>query len=649
MHAGTYLGAPMALPIGASEIVTSGSGASFRLNVLDYGFGVTTKFTVTAGAIGTFQGQDDHVTGRTALTAGTFSGNVLTSALSAVLADGPGASTTAFLSFGADYFDQVELVSVPVGAERYLFAAAADGAGFSVFLASNVGGLSHVSDISDTTASYADGITAMATVQMGAKSFVYVGSATEDGITGYEVGAGGTITEVESLGTDQLIPTEDVTDMAVASVGGVTYLIVAAAESSSLTVFAVDPDGTLTPVDHVVDDLGTRFQSVSVMDVITTGGRTYVVVAGADDGLTLLTLLPGGQLLHVQTLSDTAAMSLAHASAIKIVPVGNELQVFVTSGLEAGMTMFRFDLSNEGATLIGGDTVGTLTGTAKDDILVQLYGDATLSGGAGADILRDGIDSDHLQGGNGADTFVLIEDGVDDVIMDFEWGKDRIDLSYWSYLRNVDELIITPTASGATIRYGQEFLTILTSDGRSLLMQDFTTWGLLNITRFPVAIGVPQKVHQGTVLGETLMGTAEDELFVGLEGDDVFVSGGGHDLFDGGAGFDTVDYTGTRTALTIDWQFPSNTGGPTPRYSSIEGVIGSLANDVIRLDSAANLIDGGTGDDLLDGRGGQDTIIGGRGDDSLDGGSGFDWAYYDRDVFAGGVFGVSVDLGAGTA
>lgn len=682
-HAGTYLGAQMALPIGAAEIVTSGSGASFRLNVVDYGNGATTKFSALAGAIGTVQGQDDHVSGRTALVAATFSGSVLTTALNAVLDSGAGASITAFLSFGAEFFDQVELVSVSAGADRYLFAAASDGAGFSVFTAPAGGGLIHLSDIADTAGAYAEGISAMAAVQIGTKSFIYVGSVTEDGVTGYEVGAGGAITEVAAIGTGQLIPTESVTDMAVTTVAGESYLVVASAETSSLTVFAIASDGKLMPVNHVVDDLGTRFQSASVMDVVSTGGRTYVVVAGADDGLTLLTLLPGGQLLHVQTLSDTAAMSLAHVSAIKIVPMGNELQVFVTSGLEAGMTLLRVDLSNEGVTLTGAGP--TLTGTAKDDILVQLSGDATLSGGAGADILRDGTGSDHLLGGSGADTFVLIEDGVDDVIMDFEWGKDRIDLSCWSYLRNVDELVVTPTATGATIRYGQEFLTILTSDGRSLLAQDFTTAGLLNITRFPVASGAPQKVCHGTTGAETLVGTAEDELFVGLEGDDVFVGGGGDDQFDGGLGFDLVDFTGTGSALSIDFSFVYYTGGPTPRFRSIEGILGTSADDTIRLDGAANLLDGKDGNDLLDGRSGDDTIRGGSGadtligqdgNDSLDGGdgddllsggdgndtlmgglgqdtlhgdSGSDWVSYASHVFPAGGPGVTVKLGAGTA
>ena len=280
---------------------------------------------------------------------------------------------------------------------------------------------------------------------------------------------------------------------------------------------------------------------------------------------------------------------------------------------------------------------------------------------------------------------MLIEDGVDDVIMDFEWGKDRIDLSHWSYLRKVDELVITPTATGATIRYGQEFLTIETADGRSLTAQDFTTAGLLNITRFPIEGGVPQLVYQGTSQGETLVGTAADELFVGLEGDDLFVGGGGNDQFDGGSGYDIADFTGTGTALSIDWLLASNTGGPNPWFRAMEGVIGCVADDVIRLDDAANLIVGGDGDDLLDGRGvtirsaagtvpircsgrtattafdggeGDDSIRGGRGNDILTGGlgndtlygdKGSDWVSYDGHAPAAGGLGVTIDLAGNSA
>ncbi|WP_282371529.1 calcium-binding protein [Defluviimonas aestuarii] len=624
IHTGTFLGAPLIFPVGASEITTTGSGSSLRVAIVDYGVGVTTVFNVVSGAIGSVVGQSSHSNARTAISTGGFSGTVLTDTVTAVLAGGPGGSVSAYLTAGANFDQKVELASLAIGGQTFLFAAACGGSGFSVLNVQSGASLTLVADVADTVYTYASGIASLATVQIGTRSFVFCGSATESGISVYEVASNGTLSTVDSVGTGQLVSTEGVTDLAIASVDGVSYLVGASAVSSSLTVFEIAADGYLTPVDHVVDDLATRFQGVSVMDVATVSGRVYVVAAGSDGGLTLLTLLPGGQLLHLQSLADTATSVLSNISAIRIVPVGPELQVFVTSASEAGMSMFRIDLSSLGVTMTG--SITQLTGTSKDDVLVQVSGNAILSGGAGADVLRDGTGADQLHGGAGADTFILVADGVADVIMDFELGKDRIDLSLLPYLRNVNQLTITPIAGGATILYGSELLTVLTVDGRSLTVQDFSTFDLLNLTRFPVARATPRAVWHGTALDDTLLGTSDDELFVGLEGNDVFVGGGGADEFDGGSGFDIVDYSTEIAPVTIDlMSLPQNAGAaPGDIFVSIEGVIGTSGNDIVRTDNAHNQLWGGDGHDFLDGRGGHDTICGGLGNDSILGRDGDD-------------------------
>jgi hypothetical protein len=64
--------------------------------------------------------------------------------------------------------------------------------------------------------------------------------------------------------------------------------------------------GALLPVDHVIDTLATRFGDLLALEVVTVDGRTYVVAAGGDDGITLFTLLPDGRLHLLDVMASEA-------------------------------------------------------------------------------------------------------------------------------------------------------------------------------------------------------------------------------------------------------------------------------------------------------------------------------------------------------
>ncbi|WP_349617118.1 glycosyl hydrolase family 28-related protein [Azotobacter salinestris] len=86
----------------------------------------------------------------------------------------------------------------------------------------------------------------------------------------------------------------------------------------------------------------------------------------------------------------------------------------------------------------GSDADETLQGTSADDLLLGRGGQDSLDGGAGDDILDGGAGRDTLRGGEGADVFrfsarsdsLLAENGTaSDLILDFDPGQDRIDIS----------------------------------------------------------------------------------------------------------------------------------------------------------------------------------------------------------------------------
>jgi len=119
----------------------------------------------------------------------------------------------------------------------------------------------------------------------------------------------------------------------------------------------------------------------------------------------------------------------------------------------------------DGSGLNGGRIVGRagddqLTGTDRDDVLIGRRGDDTLDGGAGNDTLRGaagddtlhgGAGNDKLSGGGGADTFVYGTGDGDDIIKDFEDGKDTIDLTGIASVTGFADLSMTQVNGNVVI------------------------------------------------------------------------------------------------------------------------------------------------------------------------------------------------------
>jgi Ca2+-binding RTX toxin-like protein len=619
-------------------------GQNWTINVADFGWGVTTHLAASINQVPTFLSRASHAAGTTPIVVSGYAGNLLDAVLDAALLPGSYGSISAYLSPLADYDSKVEVVAVNVGFETFLFSAARTAAGLSVYEPRADGSLNWITDLADTTTTYASGISAMAAVKTNGQSFLFVGSETEHGVTGYSVAAGGILSPISSLGVDQLIPVQNVSGLCAVNAGGNNFLVMAASGSSSLTVFSVAADGSLTTVDHIVDDLTTRFQSVTVLEVIVVNGRVIVAAAGADQGISFFTLLPNGSLLHLQNVVDNSIYSLSSVSALELIQMGSTVQVVVTSAIDPGISVFEIRLQNLGVTDFGPGALTAATG--NDDMLAVLSGANTLSGGAGDDILMDGSGNDELIGGAGRDIFVQIYDGQHDIIRDFQIGLDRIDLSLFPYLRSIQQLAITAISGGAVVTYLNERLTVYTADGRSLTSTDFDIFDLVRLTRFPVSAGVPEinpfvedpgfpvppnpppgyVLRQGSQTADILTGTSANEQLRAFAGDDEMVGGGGTDHFYGGSGFDTVSYIDENTMVKIDLLDPTLNAGAAAGeiLDSVEGITGTAYNDRIYAGDESNLIDGDAGHDFLDVRGGDDTIHGGAGNDAILGRDGND-------------------------
>ncbi|WP_159998891.1 calcium-binding protein [Roseomonas sp. 18066] len=85
---------------------------------------------------------------------------------------------------------------------------------------------------------------------------------------------------------------------------------------------------------------------------------------------------------------------------------------------------------DDGANRIeGGAGSDALNGRGGNDTLIGGVGDDRLLGGDGDDLLVGGAGNDRLEGGSGADTFRMSLQAGTDVVVDFEDGIDRFDLT----------------------------------------------------------------------------------------------------------------------------------------------------------------------------------------------------------------------------
>lgn len=172
--------------------------------------------------------------------------------------------------------------------------------------------------------------------------------------------------------------------------------------------------------------------------------------------------------------------------------------------------------NDRGNRLSGNDDANRIEGLAGNDVILAQGGD---------DVLVDGAGRDSMRGGFGRDTFVLVADGDQDFINDFEPGTDRIDVSDWG-VTAFEQLEITyqeqqgrsQQIRDAEVRFGGEVLTVWKA---TRFLQDLTAEDF----------GFTESV--------TLTGGDANDKLRGGGGDDVLTDGGGKDNLFGGFGADT--------------------------------------------------------------------------------------------------------------
>ena len=320
-----------------------------------------------------------------------------------------------------------------------------------------------------------------------------------------------------------------------------------------------------------------------------SGNDTFIASAGFDE-------------IQGYTGTDTLVIPAAYgANDLSIFrDAGNDTHLFITiAGLGQVQLTYQFSIPNnitEQITFANGvDTAinlttasiltvgsdgndnfsGISTGASTNDVLDGRAGDDTLNAGDGNDTLKGGAGNDTLNGGDNTDT------------ADYSTASAGVTVSL---------------AAGTATGEGSDTLS-----------------NIENAT--------------GSGFADTLTGNSSANVLSDGAGNDMLSGGAGGDTLDGGIGTDTADYTASASAVTVDLQNATASGGDaaSDTLTGIENVTGSnTAADIIYGDANANTIDGLGGNDFLEG---------GAGADVIDGGAGWDTVRYTRSTS-----GVTVNL-----
>jgi Ca2+-binding RTX toxin-like protein len=138
--------------------------------------------------------------------------------------------------------------------------------------------------------------------------------------------------------------------------------------------------------------------------------------------------------------------------------------------------------------------------------------------------------------------------------------------------------------------------------------------------------GSDANVISGGGGADAISGAGGDDELSGGAGDDDLTGSDGADTLNGGSGIDTASYRDSNGGVTISLLGKTSSGAHASRdiLIAIENLAGSIWEDDLSGNGAANVITGGRGRDTLCGAAGDDVLLGGAGRDNLNGGSGAD-------------------------
>lgn len=245
----------------------------------------------------------------------------------------------------------------------------------------------------------------------------------------------------------------------------------------------------------------------------------------------------------------------------------------------------------------GGDVVH---GNQASNLLRGNGGVDTLHGHAGADDIYGGSENDSIFGGDGDDN---LDGGAGADALDGGLGWD---IAWYSN-----------AAGPVTVDLGGFVANTGEAAGDTLNLID----GIWGSTNGDLLLGDQWSNRLfGHAGADNIYGRGGNDDIYGQEGNDNFDGGAGADRFFGGDGFDFVYYSTATSGIRADLgNFLTGVGDSLNDFFDefVDGLVGSVFDDMLWGDEWSNTLRGHEGNDKLDGGGLNDSLYGGGGVDEF--------------------------------
>ncbi|MCT4556036.1 MAG: hypothetical protein N4A53_15235 [Pelagimonas sp.] len=533
------------------------------------------------------------------------------------------------------------------------------------------------------------------TVQIADRSFLYAVSLNSNSLVAFEVGADGTLTDIQTL-----LATDDpnyalfsATQVHVFEIEGKPFLSVAGGSSDRVAVFQINNDGTLELAGSAFDTVSLELDGALTMNTVEIDGTTFLYVGGTtDSGVSVFRLSAAGSIIgNVQNIQDTGTLNIDNPYYIEPFEIAGTRYMVIGGNGDDGFSVFRIESdgtltalshvrdSQNGNYLMDsnfdGAVVSTETGTyvyatGYNDDGVSVF-EVTASGGLRyIDSIGDNS-STELSGAFiaepvriGGQDYLGVSGYIDDGITLFRIDSD----GSLVHVRSIqdDSTVNLNEASGLDFMridgFTYLFGTGFTDNGISSFRIDMPLAASYNGVTYDTGetfAGLMRDAPGGaviSVLHSAIYSETSDTAVV--DQDNIRVNFG-NDTIDGAVRFDLEGFaynfttTGHKSVLvhgdginsedirTGDGDDTIVASGGDDTVNAGKGndlIFGGHGLDQLSGSSGSDTLDGGQGTDTLWGNGGADTLYGGRADDSLSGGGGDDALTGERgkDTLTGG-------------
>ncbi|WP_321447921.1 VWA domain-containing protein [uncultured Cohaesibacter sp.] len=404
---------------------------------------------------------------------------------------------------------------------------------------------------------------------IGDHTYVYVAAQYNDAITVFELEADGSLTPVESYNDTTSALLDSVSTLTSTTIGGSTYLFANANGyyGEGITSFKVNNDGTLTPVDTVAESSTVELDgTIGSMSVTTVGTTQFLIASGRDDdGVSVFRIGTDGTLVNTSDYDDASNVNygLNGAMGVTTAKVGTGTYVFVAGYYDSAVTVMRL---NANGTMTFIDTV-------------ENTGDLNLS--------------------YATELTTAVVNGTTYL---FVGGSSSAGISVFSVAANgtLTNVFNTPSDNSTELS-GVLGLETFTLNGQTYLMTNSANYSSLSY----FSVG-----NDGSL---TLVDTVSDDETVNLYGTDYS---------------DIVTIDGHSYVIATG----SSESGVSVFELGVENpIVGTAGPDFLEGTDLADTMDGRNGNDIISAYGGNDTVHGGNGADVILGGDGDDIIYGDDD------------------